>query len=153
MMISINIFMKVILKFIILTYILFSFSNVALSRESFFNDALKMYNEEKYEDAKFLFERNIVFNPKNVDSYLYLAKIYNKKEEPKKEKQNLETVLLIEPGNEEALLMSMKIALKDSNYSEVEKLSKIFIKVCKKLCDENDSIKKSLESIESKNES
>ena len=28
-------------------------------------------------DAKFMFERGIVFNPKDSKSYLYLAKIYN----------------------------------------------------------------------------
>ena len=112
-----------------------------------------MYKEKKYDDAKFLFERNIVFNPKNVDSYLYLAKIYNKKEEQKKEQQNLDTVLLIEPSNEEAILMSMKIALEKSNYSKVKKLSETFIKVCKNLCDENNAIKESLKNIESKNES
>ena len=114
---------------------------------------LKCIKKKKYDDAKFLFERNIVFNPKNVDSYLYLAKIYNKREEQKKEQQNLDTVLLIEPSNEEAILMSMKIALEKSNYSKVKKLSETFIKVCKNLCDENDKIKKSLKNIESKNES
>ena len=142
-----------IIKFIIFSFILIVFTNVVSGKESFFEEALKMYEQKKYDDAKFLFERNIVFNPKNVDSYLYLAKIYNKKEEQKKEQQNLDTVLLIEPSNEEAILMSMKIALEKSNYSKVKKLSETFIKVCKNLCDENDKIKKSLKNIESKNES
>ena len=75
------------------------------------------------------------------------------KENQKKEEQNLETVLLIEPSNEEAILMSMKIALEKSNYAKVKNLSETFVKVCKKLCDENDSIKQSLQNIESKNES
>ena len=140
-------------KFILSIYILITFTSVSLGQESFFEQALKMYKEKKYDDAKFLFERNIVFNPKNVDSYLYLAKIYNKKKEQKKEQQNLETVLLIEPSNEEALLMSMKIALEKSNYSKVKGLSETFVKVCKNLCDENNAIKESLKNIESKNES
>ena len=141
------------IKFILSIYILITFTSVSLGQESFFEQALKMYKEKKYDDAKFLFERNIVFNPKNVDSYLYLAKIYNKKKEQKKEQQNLETVLLIEPSNEEALLMSMKIALEKSNYSKVKGLSETFVKVCKNLCDENNAIKESLKNIESKNES
>jgi len=141
------------IKFILSIYILITFTSVSLGQESFFDQALKMYKEKKYDDAKFLFERNIVFNPKNVDSYLYLAKIYNKKKEQKKEQQNLETVLLIEPSNEEALLMSMKIALEKSNYSKVKGLSETFVKVCKNLCDENNAIKESLKNIESKNES
>ena len=141
------------IKFILSIYILITFTSISLGNESFFEQALKMYKEKKYDDAKFLFERNIVFNPKNVDSYLYLAKIYNKKEEQTKEQQNLDTVLLIEPSNEEAILMSMKIALEKSNYSKVKKLSETFVKVCKNLCDENDTIKESLKNIESKNES
>ena len=140
-------------KFILSIYILITITSVSLGQESFFEQALKMYKEKKYDDAKFLFERNIVFNPKNVDSYLYLAKIYNKKEEQKKEQQNLDTVLLIEPSNEEAILMSMKIALEKSNYSKVKGLSETFVKVCKNLCDENNAIKESLKNIESKNES
>ena len=128
-------------------------STLAISKDNFFDEALKMYKDKKYDDAKFLFERHIVYNPKNVGSYLFLAKIYNKKEDQKKEEQNLNTVLLIEPTNEEAILMSMKIALEKSNYSKVKDLSGTFVKVCKKLCDENDSIKQSLKNIESKNES
>jgi ABC-type Zn2+ transport system substrate-binding protein/surface adhesin len=84
---------------------------------------------------------------------LYLAKIYNKKDDKKKEQQNLDTVLLIEPSNEEAILMIMQISLEKSNYSKVQKLSETFEKVCKNLCDENDKIKESLKNIESKNES
>jgi len=142
-----------IIRFIISAFILIAFTSAVFGKENFFDKALKMYEEKKYDDAKFLFERNIVFNPKNVDSYLYLAKIYNKKEEQKKEQQNLDTVLLIEPGNEEAILMSMKIALEKSNYSKVQKLSETFLKVCKNLCDENNKIRESLKNIESKNES
>ena len=141
------------IKFILSIYILITFTSVSLGQESFFKQALKMYKEKKYDDAKFLFERNIVFNPKNVDSYLYLAKIYNKKEDKKKEQQNLNTVLLIEPSNEEAILMIMQISLEKSNYSKVQKLSETFVKVCKNLCDENNKIRESLKNIESKNES
>ena len=49
--------------------------------------------------------------------------------------------------------MLMKIALKKSNYSKVKDLSKTFVKVCKKLCSENDEIQKSLKNIEPENES
>ena len=93
------------------------------------------------------------FNPKDSKSYLYLAKIYNIKEDKKKEEKNLESTLLIEPNNEEAILMSMRIALEKSNYSKVKNLSKTFVKVCDKLCKENESILESLSNIEPKNES
>ena len=138
-------------KLIGLILLTVSFNNTSFSKENFFNEALKMYQNEKYEDARFMLERNIVFNPKDAKSYLYLAKIYNHEEDQNKEEYNLETTLLIEPNNEEAILMLMKIALKKSNYSKVNDLSQTFIKVCKKLCDENNEIQKSLKNIEPAN--
>ena len=142
-----------IFKLIILIYIAVSFSNIVLSKENFFDEALKMYQNEKYDEARFMLERNIVFNPKDAKSYLYLAKIYNHEENQRKEEYNLETALLIEPDNEEVLLMLMKISLKKSNYSKVKDLSQTFLKVCNKLCDENNQIQDSLKNIEPKNES
>ena len=145
--------MKIIYKFTIFFYIAINMFNISLSSENFFKKGLKFYNDKKYKDARFMFERSIVFNPKDSNSYLYLAKIYNIEEDKKKEEKNLEATLLIEPNNEEAILMSMRIALEKSNYSKVKDLSQTFIKVCEKLCDENDEIQKSLENIEPQNES
>ena len=133
-------------------FIVFSVS-IASSKENFFDEALKMYQDKEYDDARFLLERNIVFNPKDAKSYLYLAKIYNHEENQRKEEYNLDTALLIEPNNEEVILMLMKIALKKSNYSKVKDLSQTFVKICKKLCDENDEIQESLKNLEPKNES
>ena len=145
--------MNKIIKIITLVFFLVVSSNLASSKENFFDEALKMYEDKKYDEARFMLERNIVFNPKDAKSYLYLAKIYNHEEDQRKEEYNLDTALLIEPNNEEAILMLMKIALEKSNYSKVKDLSQTFIKVCEKLCDENDEIQKSLENIEPQNES
>ena len=145
--------MRKIVKYFFVTGLLLSFNTQIFSKENFFNKALKLYEKEKFEDARFLFERNIVFNPKDADSYLYLAKIYNHEENQRKEEFNLETALLIEPDNEEAILMMMKIAIEKSNYDEVKNLSDTFSKVCKNLCDENQEIKESLKNIDPKNES
>ena len=142
-----------IFKLITFLYFCLFSINHALSEENFFNEALKMYQNEKYEDARFMLERNIVFNPKDAKSYLYLAKIYNHEEDQNKEEYNLETTLLIEPNNEEAILMMMKIALEKSNYTKVENLSKNFVKVCQKLCDENKDILESLANLDPNNES
>ena len=143
--------MKKILNFIFFFYLTLGFSNNVLGNDNFFNKGLELYKNKKYNDARFMFERSIVFNPKNSNSYLYLAKIYNVEEDQKKEEKNLETTLLIEPDNEEAILMSMKIALEKSNYSKVKDLSKTFTKVCEKLCKENKIILETLENIEPKN--
>ena len=145
--------MNKIIKIITLVFFLVVSSNIASSKENFFDEALKMYQDKEYDDARFLLERNIVFNPKDAKSYLYLAKIYNHEENQRKEEYNLDTALLIEPNNEEVILMLMKVALKKSNYSKVKDLSQTFIKVCEKLCDENDEIQKSLKNIEPQNES
>jgi tetratricopeptide (TPR) repeat protein len=145
--------MKKILKIITPLLVLVLSANIVASKENFFDEALKMYQDKKYDDARFMLERNIVFNPKDAKSYLYLAKIYNHEEDQRKEEYNLDTALLLEPNNEEAILMLMKIALKKSNYSKVKDLSQTFIKVCEKLCDENDEIQKSLKNIEPQNES
>ena len=143
--------MNRIFKFTLFFYCLISFFNISLSSEDFFEKGLELYKNKKYDDARFMFERSIVFNPKDSSSYLYLAKIYNIEENQPKEEKNLETTLLIEPSNEEAILMSMKISLKKSNYSKVRSLSKTFTEVCKKLCDENKSILETLANIEPKN--
>ena len=145
--------MNKIFKLVTFLYFCLFSTNFALSEENFFNEALKMYQDKKYDDARFMLERNIVFNPKDAKSYLYLAKIYNHEENQKKEEYNLDTALLIEPNNEEAILMMMKIALKKSNYSKVNDLFQKFIKVCEKLCDENEEIQKSLKNIDPENES
>ena len=145
--------MKKILKIITPLLVLVLSANIVASKENFFDEALKMYQDKKYDDARFMLERNIVFNPKDAKSYLYLAKIYNHEEDQIKEEYNLDTALLLEPNNEEAILMMMKIALKKSNYSKVKDLSQTFVQVCKKLCDENDEIQESLKNLEPKNES
>ena len=145
--------MNKIFKIITLIFFLVFFANISSSKENFFNEALKMYQDKKYDDARFMLERNIVFNPKDAKSYLYLAKIYNHEENQRKEEYNLDTALLIEPNNEEAILMLMKLALKKSNYSKVKNLSQTFVKVCENLCNENNEIQKSLKNIEPENES
>ena len=143
--------MNIKIKLIILFYLIINIFNISMSNENFFNKGLELFKDKKYDDARFMFERSIVFNPKDSNSYLYLAKIYNIEEDQKKEEKNLKSTLLIEPDNEEAILMSMKIAIKKSNYSKVKDLSNTFIKVCKKLCKENDGILESLANIEPKN--
>jgi len=139
------------LKQILFLYIIINIFNISNSNENFFNKGLNLFENKKYDDAKFMFERGIVFNPKDSKSYLYLAKIYNIEGDQKKEEKNLEATLLIEPSNEEAILMYMKIALDKSNYSKVKDLLKNFDEVCKKLCNENKNILESLENIEPKN--
>lgn len=145
--------MNKILKILIVIFVSLVLTSITKAKENFFDEALKLFENKEYKDARFMLERNIVFNPKDAKSYLYLAKIYNQEKDQRKEEHNLETTLLIEPGNEEAILMLMKIALEKSNYSKVKDLSNTFTKVCKKLCEDNKDILETLENIEPKNDS
>ena len=128
-------------------------STAVYAKENFFDEAKNKYDEKKIEDSKFLFQRNIVFNPKDAKSYLYLAKIYNSEENERKEIKYLKTTLLLEPDNEEAMYMLIDIELKKSNFSEVKKLTKNFIIICSSFCDKTKSINKRLKNIEAKDES
>ena len=128
-------------------------SNEVYAKESFFDEAKNKYDEKELEDSKFLFQRNIVFNPKHAKSYLYLAKIYNSEENEKEEIKNLKTTLLLEPNNEEAIYMLIEIELKKSNFSEVKKLTKNFEIICSTFCDKTKSINERLKNIEAKDES
>ena len=138
--------------FCILFFYLF-FNTEGKVKENFFEKAKNKYNEKEMEDSKFLFQRNIVFNPKDAKSYLYLAKIYNFEKNEREEFKNLKTVLLLDPDNEEAMYMLIDIELEKSNFSEVRNLTKKFNVICSTLCGKIKSINERLENIESKNES
>ena len=142
-------------KYNIIIILFFSISFIvnAQSENNLFTEAKKNFNEKKYDDSKFLFQRNIVFNPKDENSYLYLAKIFGIEENDKEKEKNINTVILLNPKNEEAIYFLMQIELKKSNYSKVRELVENFTKVCIKLCDNKNSILQSLKNLEPKNES
>ena len=102
------------LYLILFAIIITNLNNVSTAKENFFSEAKNMYDKKKLEKSKFLFQRNIVFNPKDAQSYLYLAKIYNFEENEREEIKYLKTTLLLEPDNEEALYMLIVIELKKS---------------------------------------
>ena len=141
------------IKIILILFLLLNHANISFALTNFFEQGKKKYAEEKYEESKFLFQRSIVFNPKDHHSYLYLAKIYNKEDNKREEQKNINTVLLLSPKNEEANYLLMEIELKKSNYSRVRELADNFSKICDKLCDKKISILESLENLEPKNES
>ena len=142
-----------IAKLITVLFIVLNLMNSVLAQDTFFDEGKKKYNEKKYKESKFLFQRSIVFNPKDQKSYLYLAKIYKFEDNKREEKKNIDTVLLLDPKNEEANYLLMEIELKKSNYSKVKELAENFSKICNKLCDKKTLILKSLKNLEPKNES
>jgi len=145
--------MKKILKLVTIFFISLNLVSSALAENAFFEKGKIKYNEKKYEESKFLFQRSIVFNPKDQNSYLYLAKIYKFEDNNREEEKNINTVLLLDPKNEEANYVLMEIELKKSNYSKVNDLIENFSNICDKLCDKKNLILKSLKNLEPKNES
>ena len=142
--------MKLILTILILLGISFSTHS---KEKKYFEEAKKLYEEEKFDKSKFLFQRNIVYNPKDAKSYLYLAKIYKKEEDNTEEEKNINTTLLLDPRNEEAMYLLIDIEINRSNFSKAEELKNDFRKICSSLCDKISSIDSRLEEFEKKDAS
>ena len=140
-------------KVILIFYFIINLSNILHANENFFEIGKVRYEEKKFEESKFLFQRSIVFNPKDSQSYLYLAKIYKNEKNGKEEEKNVNTALLLEPNNEEAMFMLINIELQKSNYSEVKELTKNFLVICSTLCKKETEIIELLNNIEPKNDS
>ena len=124
------------MKHLILIFIFFLFSIFAKANENnFFNEAKDLFDKKKYEDSKFLFHRNIVYNPKDSESYLYLAKIFKIEDDKRQEEKNIRTTLLLDPKNEEAMYLLIDMELERSNFSKADELSEDFKKICVDMCE------------------
>ena len=129
----------------------FSFFTLNISAENkFFQEGKNLFEKKNFEKARFKFEQDIVRNPKNENSYLYLANIFKKEKKVNLQEQNLKTVILLNPKNETALFSLALLNIEKSNYSEVEKLLKTFNKVCKSICSKSSEIQKKLKNSQNK---
>ena len=143
--------MQKIIKYFLIIFILFNFK--AFAKENFFQEAKILFEKGKIEESKFLFQRNIVFNPKDSKSYLYLAKIFESEKNEIEEEKNINTTLLLEPDNEEAMYMLINMKLEKSDIKKVEELRDKFKIICNSLCSKIDSIEERLSNIDVNNES
>ena len=142
------------MKYLILIFTFISFSLFAKANENnFFKEAKDLFDKEKYEDSKFLFHRNIVYNPKDSVSYLYLAKIFKIEDDKRQEEKNIRTTLLLDPKNEEAMFLLIDMELERSNFSKADELSKDFKKICVDMCKKIVSIESRLKDFEKKDAS
>ncbi len=148
-----NIIKKMKLKYYLYPILLSFLFLPVNSNENFYDQAKELFNKNDYEKSKFLFQRNIVFNPKHAKSYLYLAKIYQVQENKSELEKNLDTALLLEPNNEEAMYMLIDIELTKSNFSKVRKLNDKFKIICQSLCPKISSINERLKVFKEKDES
>ena len=137
---------------LLLTFSLFSLFAKA-NENNFFNEAKDLFEKKIYEDSKFLFHRNIVYNPKDSASYLYLAKIFKIEEDKKKEEKNIKTTLLLDPKNEEAMYLLIDMELERSNFSKANELNNDFKIICIEMCGKIISIESRLKNFERKDAS
>ena len=127
---------------------IFYFTFPSLSAEiNYFQKGKNLFTEKKYDQAKFKFEQDLVFNPKNENSYLYLAKIFKFKNDDYQEELNLKTVILLNPKNEEAIYNLALLKIRKSNYSETKELLDNFKKNCQNMCQKSDELRDKLSSI------
>ena len=119
-------------------------SNV-FANTNYFNEGLVLYENKEFDKAKFKFEQDIVFNPKNEKSYLYLSKIFNEQEKKELEEKNLNTVILLNPKNEEATYNLAQLKLKESDFEGSKQLIEKLLMFCKKYCQKSQKLKIEIE--------
>jgi len=128
----------------IIFFLVLTSSNV-LAGTNYFNEGLVLYEKKEFDKAKFKFEQDIVFNPKNEKSYLYLSKIFNEQEKKELEEKNLNTVILLNPKNEEATYNLAQLKLKESDFEGSKKLIDKLIIFCKNYCQKSQKLKIQIE--------
>ena len=137
-------------KLIFYLLVLNFFSIISFAKSDYLNEGIVLFNKKKFEDAKFKFEKDIVFNPKSEKSYLYLSKIFNKLEKKNLEELNLNTVILLNPKNEEALYNLAKLKLSSSDYKKSLELNERLKLICKNFCSQSENLKIEIENLSKK---
>ncbi len=117
-------------------------NNISYSKDNYLNEGIKLFENKKYDKAKFKFEQEIVYNPKSEQSYFYLAKIFKLKKNDNLLERNLDTTILLNPKNEDALYELILLKIKKSDFLESEKLINKFSSVCSLLCSKKDQLVK-----------
>ena len=131
--------------------LIFFFSHgILMANTQYFADGLNLFKNKKFNEAKFKFEQDIVFNPKSEMSYLYLSKIFQNLDNKELEEQNLNTVILLNPKNEEAVYNLAKLKLDSSDYKKSKELNNRLINFCKKFCEKSKKLKVEIENLSKK---
>ena len=131
-------------------FILFFLSTNLFAKSEYVKEGIDLYNKNKFEDAKFKFEQDLVFNPKSELSYLYLSKIFNKQNKKNLEEKNLNTVMLLNPKNEEAIYNLARLKLTSSDYDKSKELNIKLKSICSEFCTKSDQLKIEIENLSKK---
>ena len=138
------------IKVLKLTLIFILLMNFLHAKSDYFSEGVNLYKKEKFKEAQFKFEQEIVFNPKSELSYLYLSKIFNRLDKKDLEEQNLNTVMLLNPKNEEALYNLAKLKLASSDYKKSKELNNRLSSICSRFCNKNNELKIEIENLSKK---
>ena len=133
-----------------ITLFLYLTTSNLLANTKFFEEGLNLFNNKKFNEAKFKFEQDIVFNPKSEMSYLYLSKIFNNLNKKDLEEQNLNTVILLNPKNEEATYYLAKLKLDLSDYQRSKELNNKLLDFCDKFCKKSQKLKIEIDKLSKK---
>ena len=114
--------------------------DVRAAEINYFELGKKSFDLNQLDKSKFYFEKDIVRNSKNAKSYLYLAQIFKTKKQNDEFEKNLNTVLLLEPKNDEALYYFIIKKINDGDYDLAKKKIEIFSSSCNKMCEKNSEL-------------
>ena len=133
-----------------LAFILLLLPNKLMANNIYFEEGLKLFKKEKFAEAKFKFEQNIVFNPKSEISYLYLSKVFKNLKNKNLQEKNLNTVILLNPKNEEAIYNLAKLKLDASDYQKSKELNDKLNNICEEFCNKSKKLKVEIENLSKK---
>ena len=131
-------------------FLIFLISNPLFAKNQHLQEGIDLFKSKKFKEAKFKFEKNIVYNPKSELSYLYLSKIFKNLDKKKLQEQNLNTVILLNPKNEEAIFNLAKLKLESSDYKKSRELNERLKSFCKNFCKESKKLKSEIENLSKK---
>ena len=139
-----------IFRYLKLLLVFFFLSSSLEAKTQFFKEGLNFYKNNKFDEAKFKFEQDLVLNPKNELSYLYLSKIFKNLKKKELEEQNLNTVILLNPRNEDAIYSLARLKLDSSDYKKSKELNDKLMRLCDKFCDQSQKLKIEIENLSKK---
>ena len=142
---------KFSILFICFLELSFLLSSVLAADSQHFIEGKQLYDNKDFDNSKTFFERDIVFNPKNEKSYLYLAKIFKEKENLEEHEMKLNSVITLNPKNEEAIYMLIALKLSQSDIKKVKELLENFKMVCRELCEKNKELEEKFKRLEPDN--
>ena len=142
---------KIFLLIKILIIYLFLISNVIAKQQNYLNKGIELFQKKEFDKSKILFEKDIVFDPKSEKSYLYLAKIFSQNNDDEQQEINLNSVLLLNPKNDEAIYMLTILKINQSDYDRAKVLIDQFVLVCKSFCSKENEMREKLKILNPEN--